>query len=137
MCRFILSDKSNEGGQSLVEFAMVLPIFLLLVMGIIQFGLIFNGQITLTSAAREGARLAVVGANNDQVMDRVENAAVALLLNIDRNDIEIDRAVGGDDGKLSVKVYGTVDIIVPLVGTFTGQEFALMSESVMRVEIKP
>ena len=130
--------KVNEKGQSLVEFALLLPVLLLILMGIIQFGIIFNGQVTVTSAAREGARLAVVGADDEQVKDRVEEAAVALLLNIDRDDdIEINRAVDGDEGKLSVKVDGEVDIIVPLLGMFTGESFVLSSESVMRVEVKP
>jgi hypothetical protein len=131
-------NKVNEKGQSLVEFALLLPVLLLILMGIIQFGIIFNGQVTVTSAAREGARLAVVGADDEQVKDRVEEAAVALLLNIDRDDdIEINRAVDGDEGKLSVKVDGEVDIIVPLLGMFTGESFVLSSESVMRVEVKP
>ncbi len=122
----------------MVEFALLLPVLLLILMGIIQFGIIFNGQVTVTSAAREGARLAVVGADDEQVKDRVEEAAVALLLNIDRDDdIEINRAVDGDEGKLSVKVDGEVDIIVPLLGMFTGESFVLSSESVMRVEVKP
>ena len=130
--------KANEKGQSLVEFALLLPILLLLLLGIIQFGIIFNGQITVTSAAREGARLAAVGADDEQVKDRVEEAAVALLLNIDRDDdIEINRAVDGDEGKLSVRVNGKVDIIMPLLGIYTGESFTLSSESIMRLEIKP
>jgi Flp pilus assembly protein TadG len=49
-----------EGGQSLVEFALVLmPLFLIL-LGIIQFGFIFNSYVTLTNAAREGARTGTV-----------------------------------------------------------------------------
>ncbi|HHT45777.1 MAG TPA: pilus assembly protein [Firmicutes bacterium] len=129
--------KANEKGQSLVEFALLLPILLLLLLGIIQFGIIFNGQITVTSAAREGARLAAVGADDEQVKDRVEEAAVALLLNIDRDEININRAVDGDEGKLSVRVNGKVDIIMPLLGIYTGESFTLSSESIMRLEIKP
>lgn len=129
--------KANEKGQSLVEFALLLPILLLLLLGIIQFGIIFNGQITVTSAAREGARLAAVGADDEQVKDRVEEAAVALLLNIDRDEVNINRAVDGDEGKLSVRVNGKVDIIMPLFGIYTGESFTLSSESIMRLEIKP
>lgn len=129
--------KANEKGQSLVEFALLLPILLLLLLGIIQFGIIFNGQITVTSAAREGARLAAVGADDEQVKDRVEEAAVALLLNIDRDEVNINRAVDGDEGKLSVRVNGKVDIIMPLLGIYTGESFTLSSESIMRLEIKP
>jgi Flp pilus assembly protein TadG len=47
-------------GQSLVEFALVLPLLLLILLGIIQFGFIFNTQVTITNAAREGARAATI-----------------------------------------------------------------------------
>jgi Flp pilus assembly protein TadG len=47
-------------GQSLVEFALVLPLLMLILLGIIQFGLIFNTQVTITNAAREGARAATI-----------------------------------------------------------------------------
>lgn len=50
----------NEQGQSLVEFALVLPLLVILLVGILEFGWLYNGQITLTSAAREGARVAAV-----------------------------------------------------------------------------
>ena len=43
-------------GQSLVEFSLVLMPLLLVLFGIIQFGLIFNGYVTLTNAVRDGAR---------------------------------------------------------------------------------
>jgi Flp pilus assembly protein TadG len=49
-----------ERGQSLVEFALVMmPLFIIL-LGIIQFGFIFNAYVTLTNASREGARLGTV-----------------------------------------------------------------------------
>ncbi len=44
----------------MVEFAMVLPILLVLVFGIIQFGIVFNHYLTLTDAVRAGARQAAV-----------------------------------------------------------------------------
>ena len=47
--------KKNHNGQSLVEFALVLPFLLLLVVGAIEFGRLFFMQIALTNAAREGA----------------------------------------------------------------------------------
>ena len=47
-------------GQSLVEFALVMmPLFIIL-LGIIQFGFIFNAYVTITNASREGARLGTV-----------------------------------------------------------------------------
>jgi TadE-like protein len=50
----------SEEGQAMVEFALVLPILLLLVMGIIQFGIVFNNYVTLTDGVRAGARQAAV-----------------------------------------------------------------------------
>src|SRR5687768_3019406 len=47
-------------GQSLVEFALVMmPLFIIL-LGIIQFGFIFNAYVTITNASREGARIGTV-----------------------------------------------------------------------------
>lgn len=47
-------------GQSLVEFALVLMPLMLILLGIIQFGFIFNAYVTMTNAAREGARLGTI-----------------------------------------------------------------------------
>lgn len=52
--------QKNEKGQALVELALVLPLLLALLCGIIDFGWIYYNQITLTNAAREGARYAVI-----------------------------------------------------------------------------
>jgi Flp pilus assembly protein TadG len=51
----------EEDGQALVEFAIVVPLLLMLVTGIIQFGLVFNKYITLTDAARNGAQTLAIG----------------------------------------------------------------------------
>ena len=48
-------------GQSLVEFALILPVLLILVFGIIDFGMGLRSYISLTNATREGARFAAVG----------------------------------------------------------------------------
>jgi Flp pilus assembly protein TadG len=48
-------------GNTIVEFALVLPIFILLVIGIVEFGYYFFVQHTLQYATREGMRLALVG----------------------------------------------------------------------------
>ena len=51
----------GEDGQALVEFAIVLPVLLLLVTGIIQFGMMYNRYITLTDAVRTGVRELALG----------------------------------------------------------------------------
>jgi len=50
----------SEEGAQLVEFALVLPMLLLVVLGIAEFGFIFQRYEVLTNAAREGARIAVL-----------------------------------------------------------------------------
>jgi Flp pilus assembly protein TadG len=59
-----------------VEFALLLPLLLLLVFGIIDFGRALNAQITLTQAARTGARLAALGQPN--VASATQAAATGL-----------------------------------------------------------
>ena len=50
----------REDGQAFVEFAIVLPVLVLLVFGIAQFGLAFRNYLAITDAARVGARAAAV-----------------------------------------------------------------------------
>ena len=50
----------DERGQAMVEFAFVVPILLVVVLAVIQFGITYNNYVTLTDAARAGARKAAV-----------------------------------------------------------------------------
>lgn len=54
---------ASESGSQLVELALVLPILLLLIAGIAEFGMLFQSYEVTTNAAREGARLAVLPGN--------------------------------------------------------------------------
>jgi Flp pilus assembly protein TadG len=51
---------ADERGQTMVEFALVLPLMALLLFGVIQFGILFNNYVTLTDAVRAGVRKAAV-----------------------------------------------------------------------------
>lgn len=53
--------RRREEAQSLAEFALILPMFLILVFGIIDFGMGLRAYITLAQATREGARYGIVG----------------------------------------------------------------------------
>jgi Flp pilus assembly protein TadG len=79
-----------SAGQSLVEFSLVLmPLFLIL-LGIIQFGFIFNSYVTLTNAVREGARVGTIyiysasqsKAQNDLARDESIRTAVIASMNL-------------------------------------------------------
>jgi Flp pilus assembly pilin Flp len=59
----VVTDRGEDGAAA-VEFALLLPLLVLLLFGIIQFGIAFNARIQATNAAREAARTAVVGIDN-------------------------------------------------------------------------
>lgn len=52
--------KLNERGAAATEFALLLPVFLMILFGIIEFGMIMYGREVVTNAAREGARAGIV-----------------------------------------------------------------------------
>jgi len=54
----------DESGQTMTEFAIVLPVLVVFLFGIIQFGILFNSYLTLTDAVRAGARTAAVSRND-------------------------------------------------------------------------
>lgn len=66
----------RDRGAAAVEFALLLPLLMLLVFGIVDFGRALNAQITLTQAAREGARMAALGEAN--VVSGTQAAATGL-----------------------------------------------------------
>ena len=76
MKRRAAGNLPRDRGAAAVEFALLFPVLLLIVFGIIDFGRALNAQITLTQAAREGARLAAVGQPN--VVARTQAAATGL-----------------------------------------------------------
>src|ERR1035437_686241 len=53
--------KANDSGQTLVETAISLSVFLLLVLGTIDFGYLFSNKLTLQNAVRQGGRYAITG----------------------------------------------------------------------------
>ena len=69
---------SSESGAELIEFALVLPLLLLVLLGIIDFGFLFQRYEVVTNAAREGARVAVLpGYGDADVQARVDQYLAA------------------------------------------------------------
>ena len=66
MTRRLRSPRQSEAGQALVEFALLLPVILLLVVGMLEFARAWNLHQVMTDAAREGARVLVL---NDEASD--------------------------------------------------------------------
>jgi Flp pilus assembly protein TadG len=104
----------EEGGQALVEFALVAPIFLLVLFAIVDFGMAFNGWITVTNAAREGARLGTVGASAADIEQRVLDTADTL----DPNDltVTVTNAQGPPGESVVVTVQYDYSLMIPLAG---------------------
>src|SRR5512135_3923430 len=65
-CELVLRQ---QNGASAVEFAMILPFLVVLLFGIIEFGLLLYDQQVITNASREGARAAIVGHCADRLTD--------------------------------------------------------------------
>ena len=72
--------KAGDRGAVMVEFAIILPILLMLVMGIIEFGRAYNTQISMQAAAREGARALALGKSAAEVDTRVRDAAPSVAI---------------------------------------------------------
>ncbi|HHV34344.1 MAG TPA: pilus assembly protein [Syntrophomonadaceae bacterium] len=118
----------------MLEFALVLPILLLLVFGIIEFGIIFFDNLVITQAAREGARVGVVGGSDAEILDTVER--IAGTLDVSRLQIEIDPDQSGRSrgDSLKVKVHYDVPILTPIMGQFIPNPYPLEAAAIMRVE---
>ena len=76
-------------GQALVEFAIVLPVFFLLVAGMFDFGLGIYSDLTLVNAAREGARLGTIDPGNTSA---IEARVRAMADNLDRRPSSMSRS---------------------------------------------
>lgn len=66
--------RKTEAGQALVEFTLILPIFLLLLFAIVDFGRGFYTWLLVTNAAREGARVAAVQSDGAAIDARIYNS---------------------------------------------------------------
>ena len=84
----------SERGQTMVEFALVAPLLLVIVFAVIQFGVLYNNYVTITDAARTGARKGAVS----RLAASPTGAAVAAAR---------ASAPGLDQAKLTVNVTAT------------------------------
>jgi Flp pilus assembly pilin Flp len=124
----------QQDGAAAVEFALLLPLLVLLLFGFIQFGTAFNTRIQATNAAREAARMAVVGIDDwgdiggaefwDVVRDR---AGVGSLSNC---TFVTDDVVGGT---LTVTFDFPLDLVIPFLPSSPSWESGTAQAS-MRIE---
>lgn len=76
--RIGLNREERQRGQTLVEFALILPLFLLMFFAMVDFGRGFYTWLLVTNAAREGARVAATQQNSSAVQGRINDAIAGL-----------------------------------------------------------
>ena len=122
-----------EKGQALVEFALVLPLLLALLCGIIDFGWLYYNQITLNNAAREGARYAVI--HYDPSEDWKDAAETRMLTSM--AGVSSAAAIVSDPvaQQITASVTATPRILTGITSTILGkQTLELHAECTMRLE---
>jgi Flp pilus assembly protein TadG len=124
--------KRREDGVSAVEFGLVLPLFIIILLGIMDYGWVYFVKLSMTNAAREGARVGVTLDTN--IETEAGKAAKAYLGAAGFNPDDSEWSVTPDltDPTLSVTV--TVNPFKPLVG-FVPTPASLSSTAAMRWEL--
>jgi Flp pilus assembly protein TadG len=107
---------TRERGAAAVELALVLPLLLLLVFGIIELGRSYNVRVQLTGAAREGARVLALGGTPGEAQAAVVAAAPGLAPALAGGNITtITCPAGGAAGNARVAISYALPGLTPLV----------------------
>ncbi|MCL6643850.1 MAG: pilus assembly protein [Dehalococcoidia bacterium] len=119
--RLLRRFRETETGQALVEFTMILPLFVLLFMSMVEFGRAFHTWLLITNAAREGARVAAVQSDLSTVQNRIYDSFCANYpsqCNIDPTKVTITTTnVQGSRGSMvSVDVAYQFQFVTPIGG---------------------
>ena len=137
LCRRSTRD---EGGQAAVEFALVLPFLLMMLIGIVEFGRAWNEHQVITDAARETARRACLGDIIGEPAARkvAEDAMRAAGIDLTERNVDIDDVVtfpNGVDGPSNSIVVVSIDLpyrftfFAVLVAWATGDEIIHLKTS--------
>jgi Flp pilus assembly protein TadG len=126
--------RSDERGQSLVETALILPVLLLLLVGILDFGRIMYSYAHLHMAAQETVRMGGLGKNDAEITsfakDYVQlNEIDQLKINISPGDSSRD---AGD--YVTIKLEYPFQFFTPFVSSLFSSSLSIKAESTIRVE---
>jgi Flp pilus assembly protein TadG len=97
--------RRGKRGAALVEFALILPILLMLFLGIIEFGVLMMHQLTLVQVAREGSRTASLGRPTPEIQTRMLNLAGALP---NHDELAVNLSYSTDEGASYPYALGNV-----------------------------
>ena len=124
----------KENGQAVVELALVLPILLLLLCGIIDFGRILYASIHLNMVSQEAVRMGGLGKSDFEITQYI-NETVDLS---DKDTIEVIITPNDSERKsgdyVKVKIIYGVKYLTPIIGAFIPSPFQVNTESTIRIE---
>jgi Flp pilus assembly protein TadG len=111
-----VANINSERGQTAVEFAMVLPLLAVLLLAVIQLGMAFNNYVTLTDAARAGARKAIVGRLAGGSTADAEAVVRAASSDLDQTKLQVNTtgaacSNAGDQAILVAKYPYSIDLL--------------------------
>ena len=127
----------NNRGVAAVELAICLPILIVLVLGSIEFGLLFYNQQVITNASREGVRAGIVtGTGDADIIQIVENYCNGKLINLNgANELQTDAVtVSGPDGDNDITVSVSYNYNFLFVGILGFTDKTLSAQTIMRME---
>lgn len=106
----------DEKGQATTEFAVVLPILIVLLFGIIQFGIAFKDYLSLTDAVRAGARKAAVSRNLSDPIGTTRTAVRTAAADLDQSKLPDPDVLSSWDPGTDVKVTAQYPYRISLFG---------------------
>jgi Flp pilus assembly protein TadG len=123
----------SERGQTMTEFALVLPLLVLLLFGVVQFGIAFNNYLMLTDAVRAGARKGTVARHMTDPVAAVEQQVRAAGTDLDPDDLDITVTSTWEQGS-DLTVSATYPYSISLLGLVvkSGQITSTTTERVER-----
>lgn len=122
-------------GQSLIEFALVIPLLLLLMVGIMEFSRAWMAKNILTGAAREAARIAVVPPPGGSVADGYNRGNEVLAsAGLSGATISIDPGVGAHGTVIATASYSFPVTVVGFIPGLASATIPLSSTTTMRRE---
>ena len=124
--------RRDEKGQAMVEFTMILPVLVVVVLGIFQFGVLFNNYVTLTDAVRAGARTAAVSRDDADPTGAATAAVRNSATDLNQSNLNITVTSGWTAGG-DVTVTATYPYSISLLGWVVSSG-TLTSKTTERVE---
>ncbi|MFF1831711.1 TadE/TadG family type IV pilus assembly protein [Paenarthrobacter sp. NPDC058040] len=111
-------NRDSERGAVAVEFALLVPVLVLLVLGIMEFGRAYNAQVSLSNAAREGARVMAISNDSTAARTAAKSAAVSLNPKLLDTNFTFSASSCTSGAQMSVTIKYTLKTLTGIAGPF-------------------